>query len=126
MRSLDARSVFDNETAIARHLSLLADYVGDIVKEWEDNGEYFWIDHQTRNVGELPRLQAFLGKAADDFRPNAATPMGYVEWIVRGELPEGRGARRRAAEAFGSDDSNGARQTSEPDPATVLGPTPSA
>lgn len=97
MRSLDARSAFDDAEEIARHLGLLADYVGNLVKEWEDHGECFWSDNQSRRVGELPRLQAFIGRAADDFRPNAATPMGWLEWIVRGELPEGRAAQRSTA-----------------------------
>jgi hypothetical protein len=40
-------------------------------------------------VRDLHLLQAFLGPAGDDFRPNAADPMGYAQWIVRDELLEG-------------------------------------
>jgi len=57
------------------------------------------VDAQTRRIADLPRLQKFLGPAKDDFRPNAAEPLGWVEWIVREQLPEGgaRPARARRA-----------------------------
>jgi hypothetical protein len=99
LRSLDARSVFDNATAIRDHLGDLGQYVGRLVDEWERHGKCFWVDHQTRKVSELRALQRFLGPAKDDFRPHAAEPLGWVEWIVRGELPEGVEAARRSTRA---------------------------
>jgi hypothetical protein len=90
LRGLYARPVFDRSDEIQDRLAALASYVGQIVDEWEKQGQHFWVKQQTRKVGDLPRLQKFLGRADCDFRPNAAEPLGWVEWIVREQLPEGR------------------------------------
>jgi hypothetical protein len=87
MRELDARSTtFARSAEIALHLSRLAIYVDGLVEEWEKHGRKFWADHQPGKVSDLKALQAFLGRAADDFRPRAADPLGRVEQIVREEL----------------------------------------
>jgi hypothetical protein len=52
LRSPDARSVFENAAAIHDHLSALASYVGSLVDEWEHHGKCFWVDQQTRKVGD--------------------------------------------------------------------------
>jgi hypothetical protein len=85
-RELDARSVFDWADEIRRHLQRLMTYVSKLISEWERNGGGFWPDRQTGRLQDLPALQAFLGVAKADFRPNAADPMGRMEWIVRSEL----------------------------------------
>jgi hypothetical protein len=90
VRGLDARPVFDNAEEIHNRLTSLASYVGKIVEEWEDEGRHFWVDQQTRKVAKLPRLQKFIGPAPDDFRPNAAEPLGWVEWTVREQLLDGK------------------------------------
>ncbi len=88
-RELDARSVFDQSDELHGHLARLLQYVSKLVEEWEGHGASFWPDHQTDRVQDLVVLQAFLGSAKDDFRPNAADPMGRMEWIVRGEILAG-------------------------------------
>ena len=93
VRGLDARPVFDQAEEIHRRLTVLASYVGELVDEWENQGRHFWVDQQTRKVGKLPRLQKFLGPAEDDFRPNAAEPLGWVEFTVREQLLDGKTAR---------------------------------
>jgi hypothetical protein len=95
-RELDARSVFTDQVSIHEHLGRLLKYVSCLVEEWEMHGGGFWDDQQAIRVGDLPKLQAFLGPAKDDFRPNAADPMGRVEWIVRGELPNSSSLRTPA------------------------------
>jgi hypothetical protein len=85
-RELATRSIFDRSDEIRRHLARLLDYLSSIVDEWEHYGGPLWEDQQSVLIDELTRLQAFLGRAEDDFRPNAADPMGWVEWIVRDEL----------------------------------------
>jgi hypothetical protein len=85
-RELETRSIFDRSEEIRRHLARLLNYLSSVVEEWERYGGQLWKDQQSVLVDELPRLQAFLGRAEDDFRPNAADPMGWVEWIVREEL----------------------------------------
>ena len=85
-RELDARSVFDRSQEIHGYLGQLLTYISKLVEEWETHGASFWPDRQTGRVRDLVVLQAFLGSAEDDFRPNAARPMGRVEAIVREEL----------------------------------------
>jgi hypothetical protein len=85
-RELETRSIFDRSEEIRRHLARLLAYLSRIIDEWEHHGGQLWADQQSVSLNELPRLQAFLGRAEDDFRPNAADPMGWVEWIVRDEL----------------------------------------
>jgi hypothetical protein len=93
LRGLDARPVFGKADEIHDRLTALAGYVGRLVDEWEHQGQHFWVGQQTKEVGELPRLQKFLGPAKDDFRPHAAEPLGWVECIVREQLPEAKSAR---------------------------------
>jgi hypothetical protein len=95
-RELDARSAFSDRDSIHEQLGRLLQYVSGLVEEWEIHSGGFWDDHQSVRVGDLPKLQAFLGPAKDDFRPNAADPMGRVEWIVRGELPNASYAKKPA------------------------------
>jgi hypothetical protein len=90
LRGLDARPIFDKAKEIHERLGILTIYVDKLVDEWERQGKHFWVDQQTRKVGDLPRLQKFLGPAKDDFRPNAAEPLGWVEWIIREQLIEGK------------------------------------
>lgn len=89
-RELETRSIFDRSPEIRRHLARLLAYLSKIIDEWEHYGGQVWGDQQSVSVGELPRLQAFLGRAEHDFRPNAADPMGWVEWIIRDELISAR------------------------------------
>lgn len=96
-RELDARSVFERSEEVHHHLGRLLQYLSNLIDEWEHNGAGFWSTRQTGRVRDLVVLQAFLGPAKDDFRPNAADPMGRVEWIVRDELLAGETRKAQRA-----------------------------
>jgi hypothetical protein len=92
-RGLDARSVFTDQASFHEQLGRLLKYLSGIVEEWQMHGGGFWDDEQTVRVGDLPKRRVLLGPATDDFGPNAADPMGRVEWIVPGELPNAHYSR---------------------------------
>jgi hypothetical protein len=84
----DARANFVpvDSDVVHEQLRRLLEYVGSIVDEWERYGGEFWEDEQPIRMRDLPRLQAFLGPAEDDFLPRAGEPLGRVEWTVRRAL----------------------------------------